>query len=402
MKRKLILSLLLLTLCVTVGNSQFLYQRKLDQIKVEGWYQVTVPSSVLTKLKSDFSDLRLYPVNIGDSLEVPYLLKIRKDETETVQATIIPFNESRKNKALFFTIANTTQDALNTAELVFENKNYQAWVSIEGSNDQKSWFEIADSAKIISLQQGPLQYEYNRIDFPISNYRYLRFQVKSKELLTLSGVTFFSRKVNKGSYAFSTRNFTREEKSKESILTTQKNQSELISKVVICAEDGQMFYRNLRVEYLTDSAKTENGWHYYYQPIQTSIFNSFHADTLEFEPQLLNQLRIVIENNDNPPVKIKSINTFSPEVQLISYLKPGTYKLVYGNPKVYAPNYDLAHFEKGDIRLNESLLQSEEKLEVKSEQKSLSWFENKIWLWSILLIIVGVLGYFTVQMMRKV
>jgi hypothetical protein len=122
-----------------------------------------------------------------------------------------------------------------------------------------------------------------------------------------------------------------------------------------------------------------------------------------FEPILCSNLRVLIFNEDNPPIKVKSITTWSPEVSLVANLKKGSYTIKYANDKIGMANYDVAHFEK-EIPTNlPRLAVGEETVLIASENHvEQAWFKNKNWLWAIMLGIVGLLGFFTVRMMRKV
>ena len=67
-----------------------------------------------------------------------------------------------------------------------------------------------------------------------------------------------------------------------------------------------------------------------------------NALTIEFPEQRVEQLRIVIENNDNPPLDIAHIRTHGPVYRLLWLAEPNTtYRLAFGSDTLADPTYDL-------------------------------------------------------------
>ena len=67
-----------------------------------------------------------------------------------------------------------------------------------------------------------------------------------------------------------------------------------------------------------------------------------NALSLDFPEQRVEQLRLVIENNDNPPLDIARIRTRGPVYRLLWLADPGAaYRLAFGNEKLAEPTYDL-------------------------------------------------------------
>jgi hypothetical protein len=76
------------------GQSSFKFRRGIEGVQQEGWYSLTLSDDMFQHLNEDLTDLRLYSFNRGDTVENPYLLKIR---TDVVTSEIVPlktFNHS--------------------------------------------------------------------------------------------------------------------------------------------------------------------------------------------------------------------------------------------------------------------------------------------------------------------
>ncbi|MCW5912571.1 MAG: DUF3999 family protein [Cyclobacteriaceae bacterium] len=399
MKRKLNLLSILLLLGTSVF-AQYAYQRKLPDVTQTGWYRFTLPPAMLTRLKPGFADLRIYAAG-NDSTEIPYLVRIAADEVMRVPVAAEPFNVSWQGATLYFTVKLNRVEPVNLATLEFEQENYDADVTVEGSNDQKEWFKL-HTGRIIALAKAPVSYTYNHVHFPASEYSYLRFAIKNNTALTLKQVNFHQTQTTKGSFSEVSSTPAGKTIDKQSELLAQFNPPVLLSRLSIEAAPNQLFYRHVTIDFLYDSVRTEKGTHYQYRSMYTGVVSSFKQDTIQFTPQVVNKIRVTIQNQDNPPIQVNRILAWSPRVEIITHLQPGAYALKYGNTNAFEPRYDLEHFVKElPDSLPELQVSSELKPAQTPESESTPWFKNKLWMWIALGAIVAILGYFTMRMMRE-
>jgi hypothetical protein len=160
------------------------------------------------------------------------------------------------------------------------------------------------------------------------------------------------------------------------------------------------YYRSVRIEYVADSVKTQKGWLKYYNTIHDGYVTSFRPNEFKVDGQLMKELRITIRNQDNVPLDIKGIFVHRPLVKILAYLKPGDNFLLYGSDNVLPPAYDIAYFENKIPPVpSEIRVQAPENL-LPPEKKDAPLFENKLWLWAIMGLMVGGLGFFTIKMMK--
>jgi Protein of unknown function (DUF3999) len=381
------------------SHAQFKYQRKLEEIKAEGWYALPISENVLTKLNDSFSDIRIYS---PDETEMPYLLKISHDEVTSEEIALETYNVSKKENDLYFSIKLADSQAINHASINLVEENYDTYVNIEGSNDEKEWFQIAKDQRIISIADKNIRYNSSTIYWSLSKFIYLRFKIANAKSLSLSSVNFSLSKTKLGTFRMTNHNFATSTKNKVTQLTVAFPATQYISKLLIEPEPNQKFYRNYQIEALTDSFKTEKGWQRNYATLQTGVVTSFKRDTISISPTLCSNLLITIYNEDNPAIKVKSITTWSPEVSLVASLTNGNYTMKYGNEKIGTANYDLTHFANEiPTEVPKINIGDEETLSTSEAKAVQPWFKNKNWLWAIMLGIVGLLGFFTVRMLRK-
>ena len=139
-----------------------------------------------------------------------------------------------------------------------------------------------------------------------------------------------------------------------------------------------------------------------YYTLQSGVLASFQNNFIDFNPTVLQQLRLIVYNLDNPPIKLSAVQAFSPRVSLVAQLPQGDLLLKYGNDRISKPNYDLSHFTNEiPSQLPLVRLQNEQSIAAEAAEKDTPWFKNQNWLWAAMLLILGLLGYFTFTMIRK-
>ncbi|MBX2962492.1 MAG: DUF3999 family protein [Cyclobacteriaceae bacterium] len=386
-------------------NAQFAdfnYRRAIDKVSEEGWHTVELPVDLYQKLNKDFSDIRILSISGSDTTEIPYLIKSKTDKTTTEDFNLPLLNQSRLNGALFFTVQVTAGKILNTVNLNFTEKNFDALVSIEGGEDRKTWFEIASNKRIVSIFQDEIDYSKTTVTFPDSDYPYLRIQVKAGKPLSLTGASFKYRSTTKGEHLFLTDfKVASKTENKQTEIRIRAPYRTAINTLTIDLTHGNDYYRNCTLAYALDSIKTEKGWIQNYATVARGYLTSIDSNTLHFNTLIAHELKLTIYNQDNPPLTINSVELSGPKTVLVAKLpaSPSIF-LYYGNARVAAPRYDLVHFEdRIPTSMDKVSLLDEENLESPQQEKAL--FTKKFWLWTILIVVIGVMGYFTLSMLKR-
>jgi hypothetical protein len=406
MNKNFLVSLFVL-ICISIGLGQsprFGYRRKLLPSSKEGWYAVTLPQDIFKHIKSDYSDLRLYQLNGTDTLEIPYLIRIKNDEISEGVISLPVLNKSMKDGKLFLTFQLNRDQSVNYLDLHFEEKNFNASVKFEGSNDQKEWFELVNRQRILSIQNNDIDFSVSTLHFPLTNYKFLRASITSDKPLTFKDATFRSKEVKAGSFTDikTTHKITSDKKTKQTVAEVSFNEYQSVSRLSVQVNHQGDYYRSFSLEALRDSSQSPNQqWQYYYEPVFNGYLTSIEPNEFEFNLISSNRLRIIVFNADNAPLNIEGFKVTAPQIDLVAQLKPGENFLFYNNSSLYPPSYDLVHFED-QVPDSLSFIQSgkEEKLTPEKEKVS-PLMENKLWLWVVLGAIIGLLGFGTLRMMSK-
>ena len=388
--------------CLTQSQPDFRYKRNISGVSQEGWYILSMPSDIFQDIDNDFGDLRLYSTSDSDTVESPYLLEVRHDEVTTETIHLPLFNQSTKDGVSYLTFELKRAQKVNHIDLLFEELNYFGYVTIQGSNDQREWFEVVKDHRIVSVKNGGTDYVLSAVDFPLTDYRYLRAAVTADVPLTLKNASFQLNKTRKGVYHDIPLNWEMrtDKKTRMSFVDITFSGYVPVSSISVKTDTAADYYRSMEVQYLRDSTKTEKGWIKYYHTLYEGHLTSFTPNEFNFGWKTAAEIRLVIRDNDNSPLSISSISAAGPEVQLVSYLKPGVNFLLYGAEKVRSPSYDLAYFEN---KIPTDLLSGKvgpAEILVAEGPAASPLFENKLWLWGLIAVMIAGLGFFTIKMMK--
>ncbi|SRX75165.1 DUF3999 family protein [Aequorivita antarctica] len=381
------------------------YSREINGVS-ETWHSIELPDALFGKVSNSLNDFRIYGITETDTIEVPYLLKIASEKQTDEKIDFTLLNASKKGEAYFFTFEIPSEKAINEIQLNFKQQNFNWLVNLEGSQDNSEWFSIVKDYRILSIKNEQTDYQFTNVRFPKSKYRYLRFQIKASEkpdLITAeTQLSSFESPVFK-TYPVKSFVTTENKDSKKTILDIDFSEPLPISLISLKINDSIDYYRPVTIKYLRDSINTEKGWKYNFNTMETSVLSSLENNDLYFYSTITKKLRIEIENFDNRPLKIEGVTAKGYVHQLVArFAEPATYYLVYGNPKANKPNYDITKFTENIPTNIAAVKLSEEKTIHKKEvSKRSPLFENKLWLWFIMAVIIILLGWFTIKMIRK-
>jgi hypothetical protein len=151
-----------------------------------------------------------------------------------------------------------------------------------------------------------------------------------------------------------------------------------------------------------DSTKTEKGYIRNYSEVTRRTFSSFEDNVFNCSNVTADNFKIVIQNNDNQPLNISQVSVDGYVHELVArFTEEADYSLVYGYPSASRPDYDIDHFTSSIPAVLAPLTLGNEVSISNSEAvtDTGSFFENPMWLWGIMIVIIGLLGFFTFKML---
>ena len=407
MKVKILVWFLMLGNSFAFGQMrEYDYKREITGVSAQ-WHRLELPDDIFGKLSKNLSDLRIYGItDHDDTLEAPYVLRLMQEKISDKQVTFETINPSRNDAGYFFTFEIPTTEPINKINLEFRQQNFDWRIKLEGSYDQADWFTVADNYRILSIKNDQTDFRFTSLNFPTSKYRYFRIFIKSHEKPDLVKAAISLKEITEGSY----RNY--QIRKSETKVNSQTRQTEIdielqsavpVSKIRISVTDRFDYYRPITIKYLADSFKTEQDWKYTYHTLTSGILNSIEEKTFTCNSTTVRKLKIIMNNQDNQPLNVDNIEVMGYVHELATrFNQPATYFLTYGNSSAYKPQYDIARFtDKIPEVLTTLELGEELMIEKKLKPEKSPLFKNPAWLWAIMVLIILLLGWFTLKMLKN-
>ncbi len=405
-KYSLTFCFLILTIFGYSQSSEYQYKRSITGI-TDQWHSISLPAEITSKANSELHDIRILGVTAkNDTIEAPYLLKQKVEVAFDKEVDFQRTNQSHNSKGYFFTFKMDDPSPINQIILDFGVKNFDWLAKLEASPDQKEWFTIVDEQRLVSIKNGRTNFQFTQLNFHPAEYKYFRLQINSKEDPKLLKATIKNKALISGESVEYTPKSTEINDLKEKRLTEiilDMGLSIPLNEINIDVAADYDYYRPISFLYLKDSALIDDKWKYYYQNFKNETLNSIEENDFSFQTQRAQKFKIIIKNHDNAPLDIQSITTIGYAYELTArFTEEASYFLCYGNDKWGAPQYDLTNFShKIPKELVPLSLGPETKGNMNEKTASTPLFANKAWLWGIMLVIIAVLGWFSLKMMKE-
>lgn len=407
--RKFKLSTFLFLLSCCVGHAQmeeYSYKREIIGV-TEQWQKITLPDDIFGKVSNDLSDIRIFGIRANcDTLEAPYILNVLSSKLYKQEIAFNTLNSSHNKNGYFFTFEVPSEEAINQMNLQFEQQNFDWSVQLQGSQNQQEWFTILNEYRILSIKNQSTDFQFTRLTFPSSKFRFFRIHINSKKKPDLNYASITAHQITDGELRdcpIKSTTISENKAGKQTEIEVDLECPMPVSLIKINVENAYDYYRPITVKFLADSVKTEQGWIYNYRSVASGLLHSLGENELSINSQIVQRLKLIVHNQDNKPLSINSIHVqgFIHELK-IRFDEPATYYLTYGNKKATYPNYDINRFTSNipetipAVQLGNEL--SIEKAKVKSTE---ALFKNQIWLWIIITALVLLLGWFSLGMIRR-
>lgn len=384
------------------------YDQKIELKGVsDQWHKVILNEAVFAKVNNNLSDLRIYGVRTGkDTLEAPYILKIRKASTTKQDIGFNLLNSSKNTKGSYFTYEIATKESINEIHLDFSNQNFDWRIQLEGSHNLNEWFTILEDHRILSIQNNQTDYSFTSLTFPDSKYRYYRVLINTEDTPKLRSARIIRDETISAdytSYAVKKQEVDNAVIPKNTIVNIDLGKRVPLSFLKIKVSDTVDYYRAISIAYKSDSVNTEKGWKYNYSKLASGILTSIEKNEFRFQSKLAQHLRITIQNQDNQALQIQEVETKGYRHELVTRLtEPATYYLAFGKTQDRLPSYDISKVATNiPSELIALAMGDIEEIPKKEIAVASPLFENKLWLWVVMGLVIAVLGWFTLSMMRK-
>jgi hypothetical protein len=334
----------------------------------------------------DFRDLRLVD---QDAVETPFLLQKIASRKTLVQRDVQQGKIETLSKTADDSISVTVTlqpDAANAdgLRLVTTQRDFEYSLQVQGSVDGNSWQNLVDDAAI---------YDYSRfaaiskreVELPGNQFRYFKIivakatQTRGAELLELTrslqgnaeqqrseklqlrseplhieAVEFWHNRseavadiAEQFEYPLTAYKVSEDSEHQTSLIDIESPAVPL-SGFSLHSETAN-FSRDAEVQ-IPQQRGIENRWQtIVHDRLEALHFQDINREqtTLTFAEQRQSHYRIVIHNQDNPPLKIGSVSALGNGYQLLFLSQAGkSYWLQYGNGQAELPRYDTASIQE--------------------------------------------------------
>jgi hypothetical protein len=388
-----LISSTLISLCL---NAQFKYSASLDSVRQTGFYSIAITPELSSYLKPNLSDLRI----VDEKKEwVPFIIEKpfhkRSHATVIVDQNIILKENNDRETVLVI----ENNEKLELSDFIFELKNAAAerTGSLSGSDDYKNWYVILDSLLLRKSDEYSDTSHRQRINFPASTYQYFKLKVynNKKEALNIlnAGSTGPVSLIDSIPPFFIN--------PETSLLQTDSSSYSLVKIILDRPYQINMLrpvitkpWLYKRQAKLFTQIKNSLSETWYSHPNYAITISSDEFDGHFFPILKSDTLYLLIENGDNPPLHISSIETRVINRNIIAFLeKDKSYALVMDDPAAIAPVYDLEHFK--DRIPRHSSINIKEISALPIETAATQKQAYKRWIWPVIILLLVLLSFMT-------
>ncbi|RRB01111.1 hypothetical protein [Larkinella rosea] len=395
---------ILLVVAAFIGRAQsFGFRAEIPAVQKTGYYRILLPPAVVGQLKADRSDIRLFDEK---KQEIPYILN-RDQPNQKVQ-----FNDyelvSKITSAVStkLVLRNGNRKPISSLGLIIKNTNLRKKARLSGSNDAQTWYGIEDNYLLEPVASTETTSEARIIGFPLSDYAYYQLEINDSlsAPLNILKVGYYTTTTDEGQYSaipgvsFAQKEQPEDHKSQVRIaFNTLSRPDKLTISVDYPVEYRRRVELAERRTWKTKRRRLQTG----FETLKTFELNSIDSLHTVLLPNLqTNELYLLIENQNNQPLKIGAIQAWQLNTYVVAELQPGnSYHFALGNPAVGAPTYDLPYFKDKIPGSLPSILALMPTPVAVSAASSPSFFAANPWvIWVAIGLVLALLSYFSYQM----
>ncbi len=398
----------LFPVCIFAQADGYTYKRKLNKVEKEGYYAVPLLPEIIAQCKSNLTDIRLYNIKENDTAEVPYIMEWLGEKRELATLSFDMINNSYTDKsASYITLKSAKKQTINQISLTIADANYDKSVKVEGSNDNKQWFTIAEHLRIVKFNDVDNHFEHNTLDFNSSEYAY--FRLKFDDILTerinVTNAYVYKCNVKQGNYDTLKINKwkqTENKKDKTSEVIVELPYNYLVSYLTVKSSAPTDFYRNMNVYGTSGTYHTPKGDIENWYLLNTSVLSSIENHNIYCNNEVTKKIKIIVYNYDNAPITISEIKVYGEKSRLVANLPfSENIYLTYGKKNDHEPIYDIEHFKNKIPKELTEINYGTEQAKITPVIKQNQLMESKKWLWIIMGVVILLIGYFALNMLKK-
>jgi hypothetical protein len=398
-------------LIVMVGKSfgqQFKASSPLPPVEKEGFYRVLLTPEISPFANEQFSNIRLTDEG---GLEVPYLFA--EQPSNRIIQYFMEYKIERKlqlsDSCTIIIIKNPSDKPIRDISIRIKNAEISKNVTLYGSDDKSRWYAVKETFQLSNISSEISTSELKIVDFPLSNYRYYKVWIDDRDGAPLNVISagfyeykseevkYFPVKANTFAQADST-------KQKQTFVRLNFDTLRVVDQLRVFVSGAPFYLRRGTVYTETESVNKKGKKIKSRDYLQDIELNSDSENRFDLPAQKIGNIVLVLENEDNPPLKFDSIQCSQLNRHVTAWLTPGkSYRLNFGDKSLQAPVYDIDFFQK-NIPAEPPVLVAGKISSVNvaiAKAESFILFTTKSIIWVAIIVIIGLLAFMSVKLIRE-
>lgn len=329
---------------VSIGFAQN-YKGTINNSKENGLHKIVLAPEVRAAANENLDYFRIIDAN---KKEVPYVViyNSEKETSKYISFDIIS-KEVIKDSVTSIIVANKTGLKIDQLFLSIANTAITKQFSVSGSNDKKEWFGLIDNQILSGLNATKETSITKVISFPLNNYKYLRINLKDKNSLPINILS-----IGKYENQFLQQEplvikdfkykITQDLKRKVTQITFSANSKNKIDAISFSI-NTDYYMRNANI-IVKRERKIKKRTEIIEEVISNFQLNSKNSSVISLSNFQEKEFLIEIDNHDNQPLEIESIQLVQNPLFIVSELVSKENYIVQIDSTYSKPSYDLANF----------------------------------------------------------
>ena len=349
---KNILLIIMIFISFNFGTAQdFNWKVEVPPVDTSAYYNIFLRPEITANLNYKFSDIRIYNAKRN---EIPFIRLSQEDEFKTSKSKkvkIIQNEHKTAKKFTFVLIHNSQKDEYDNFVLIIKQTDAEKWVHISGSNDLKNWHILKNNTRYQSEYSDSTTAELRLLDIPASKYEYYKILLfdYNREVFQINKILNYEIGDNEISYTKVVQPTFRQDDTTQATRTLLRisfPKAQYIDKIVFEIESPNYYLRKAELTKQDSSTGKKIRLEYYDEAQKDFYLNSDSSNILILSKFYAKELVLVIDNNDDIPLKISGVKAYQENEYLTAFLQnEQKYYIEFGNKNVPPPIYDLKHFK---------------------------------------------------------
>jgi hypothetical protein len=308
---------------------------------------LVVDEQVWSAAQGDLADLRLY---VADGTELPYALRVERSSTLQTESEVKVLQPGTLGGKTQFVLDVSGVEEYNRVHLRLATRDFIARATVEGQDDLHAarWLKLAE-VTLYDFTKEKLG-SNSTLRLPDSRFRFLRVTIAGAvPPADVKGATLARYQEKPGQWTKIREVTGFHEDGKTTVIAVDWPEGVPLDRVTFDVDPSQV---NFRREFQVINAENRGVSSGSLSRVRMKRSGS-QVDSEELALELPavrgKQFRIVIQNGDDPPLRLRRVEALSLERRL--YFDPrgkAKLNLYYGDSQLSAPVYDYAKFFQAD------------------------------------------------------